>query len=139
MGVLYSLSPSKGSGSVCGFRQLDCRCLHKQRRRYGLSTDLDNCRRASDLSTNAEYSNKGSSHNENFELGGGFAVPHSLAPVQTEWMLNSSVISELWMEFGKPQVDLFATCLNHQLPLYMSPCPDPRALAIDERSINTSQ
>ena len=32
---------------------------------------------------------------------------------------------------GRPLIDLFATQFNHKLPLYMSPIPDPRAVAVD--------
>ena len=33
-------------------------------------------------------------------------------------------------------LDLFATHLNHKLPLYMSPVPDPNAWDIDALNIN---
>ena len=35
-----------------------------------------------------------------------------------------------------PHVDLFATRINHKLPLYVSPVPDNQALAIDVLSMN---
>ena len=35
-----------------------------------------------------------------------------------------------------PHVDLFATHLNHKLPLYVSPIPDPKAWGIDALNIN---
>ena len=35
-----------------------------------------------------------------------------------------------------PHVDLFATHLNHKLPLYVSPIPDPKAWDIDALNIN---
>ena len=35
-----------------------------------------------------------------------------------------------------PHVDLFATHLNHKLPLYISPVPDPKAWDIDALNIN---
>ena len=37
-----------------------------------------------------------------------------------------------------PHVDLFATRLNHKLPLYVSPVPDQNAWDIDARNINWS-
>ena len=37
-----------------------------------------------------------------------------------------------------PHVDLFATRLNHKVPLYVSPVPDPNALDIDALNINWS-
>ena len=36
----------------------------------------------------------------------------------------------------KPHVDLFTTHLNHNLPLYVSPVPDPTAWDIDAWNIN---
>ena len=36
----------------------------------------------------------------------------------------------------KPHVDLFTTHLNHNLPLYVSPVPDPTAWDIDALNIN---
>ena len=35
-----------------------------------------------------------------------------------------------------PNIDLFATRLNHRLPLYVSPIPDQKALSIDALSMN---
>ena len=54
----------------------------------------------------------------------------------TEWTLHPDVfkmITDLW---ESPMVDLFATRLNHQLPVYVSPVPDPRAMAIDALAIS---
>ena len=39
-------------------------------------------------------------------------------------------------EPGDAGLDLFATCLNNQLPVYVSPCPDPQALALDALSLD---
>ena len=39
-------------------------------------------------------------------------------------------------ELGEPGIDLFATCLNHKLPVYVSHCPDPKALALDALSLD---
>ena len=49
----------------------------------------------------------------------------------TEWTLNKQVCHQLWRLWGQPLIDLFATRLNHRLPLYMSPHIDPQALAVD--------
>ena len=37
---------------------------------------------------------------------------------RTEWQLDKSVFKKLLAIFGKPEVDMFASRLNHQLPLY---------------------
>ena len=47
--------------------------------------------------------------------------------VGSEWTLHPEVCRLVFKVWGAPQVDLFATALSHQLPLYVSPLPDPRA------------
>ena len=42
-----------------------------------------------------------------------------------EWMIPHSVFEKLVKAFGLPDIDLFATRLNHQLPTYVSWLPDP--------------
>ena len=49
----------------------------------------------------------------------------------TEWTLHPEVCLGIWRLWGRPQVDLFATSLTKRLPIYMSPHPDPQALATD--------
>ena len=44
--------------------------------------------------------------------------------------------SNICQKWFTPHVDLFATHLNHKLPLYMSPVPDPNARDIDALNIN---
>ena len=39
-------------------------------------------------------------------------------------------------KLGAAGLDLFATCLNNQLPVYVSPCLDPQALAVDALSLD---
>ena len=36
----------------------------------------------------------------------------------------------------QPQIDLFATRFNNKLPLFVSPVPDPLALAVNARSLS---
>ena len=49
----------------------------------------------------------------------------------TEWYLHPSVFRALTREWGIPLLDLFATRWNHKLPLFVSPVPDPSAMAVD--------
>ena len=58
--------------------------------------------------------------------------------LNTEWSLSQEVLHPVWTHWFRPQVDLFATKFNHRLPLYVSPVPDPHALATDALSINWS-
>ena len=50
----------------------------------------------------------------------------------TEWSLHPQICQK-WFT---PHVDLFATHLNHKLPLYVSPVPDPKAWDIDALNLN---
>ena len=54
----------------------------------------------------------------------------------TEWSLHPQVFKQIFQKWSTPHVDLFATHLNHKLPLYVSPIPDPRAWDIDALNIN---
>ena len=59
--------------------------------------------------------------------------PKNLA---TEWSLHPQVFKQIYQKWFTPHVDLFATHLNHKLPLYISPVPDPKAWDIDALNIN---
>ena len=54
----------------------------------------------------------------------------------TEWSLHPQVFKRICQKWFTPHVDLFATHLNHKLPLYVSPVPDPKAWDIDALNIN---
>ena len=46
-------------------------------------------------------------------------------------MLDGICFRELCDKYGEPHIDLFASRINHQLPVYMSLHPDAQAHAID--------
>ena len=54
----------------------------------------------------------------------------------TEWSLHPQLLERLWGVWEKPLVDLFATKHNKKLSLYVSPVPDPMAMAVDALSID---
>ena len=54
----------------------------------------------------------------------------------TEWSLHPQVFKQICQKWFTPHVDLFATHLNHKLPLYVSPVPDPKAWDIDALNID---
>ena len=54
----------------------------------------------------------------------------------TEWSLHPQVFKQICQKWFTPHVDLFDTHLNHKLPLYISPVPDPKAWDIDALNIN---
>lgn len=49
----------------------------------------------------------------------------------TEWALNEEVFEMLVQCWGRPELDLFASRLNHKLPKYVAWRPDPHAFHID--------
>ena len=55
-------------------------------------------------------------------------------PVTTEWVLNCPVFRAVTQKWGEPGIDLFATRLNKQLLIYVSPFPDPQAFDTDALS-----
>ena len=54
----------------------------------------------------------------------------------TEWSLHPQVFKQICQRWFTPHVDLFATYLNHKLPLYVSHSPYPKAWDIDALNIN---
>ena len=54
----------------------------------------------------------------------------------TEWSLHPQIFKQICHKWFTPHVDLFATHLNHKLPLYVSPIPDPKAWDIDGLNIH---
>ena len=53
----------------------------------------------------------------------------------TEWEINSVLLEPVFLEWGTPQVDLFATFSNRKIDQFVSPYPDHRALHVDALSI----
>ena len=49
----------------------------------------------------------------------------------SNWKLNPKIFSQIVKIRGIPQIDLFASRLNNQLPKYMSWHPDPGSCAVD--------
>ena len=55
-------------------------------------------------------------------------------PIPTEWSLHPEIVKRIFRVWGTPEVDMFATLSNSHLPRFMSPVPEPRALAVDALS-----
>ena len=53
----------------------------------------------------------------------------------TEWSLHPQVFHKICQVWHTPNLDMFATALNHKLPVYVSPTPDPEAWEVDALSI----
>ena len=56
-----------------------------------------------------------------------------------EWTLDKQLFANIQKCYYKPQVDIFASRLNHQLPLYLARRPDPGAMAVDAFTMDWSQ
>lgn len=54
----------------------------------------------------------------------------------TEWSLNNQVTQSLFQIWGDPQIDLFASVLNHKAPMFCSWQPHFKAIATDALSIS---
>ena len=52
-------------------------------------------------------------------------------PILTDWSLHPKIVKRIFRVWGTPEVDMFSTLLNSHLPRFMSPIPEPRALAVD--------
>ena len=53
-----------------------------------------------------------------------------------EWMLHPEIFAKVTAKFGKPDIDFFASRLNHQVPTCVSWEPDPGAMALDAFSLD---
>ena len=51
-----------------------------------------------------------------------------------EWFLHPEIVQRIFRVWGRPEIDMFATVSNSHLPWFMSPIPEPRALAVDALS-----
>ena len=56
-----------------------------------------------------------------------------------EWRINKKSFQKIVHQFGTPEIDLFASRLNAQLPRYISWLPDPKAESIDAFSVDWKQ
>ena len=55
--------------------------------------------------------------------------------MEAEWSLQDVVFRRLQSLFPEMRIDLFATYANRKLPVFVSPSPEPRAMAVDAFSI----
>ena len=61
-------------------------------------------------------------------------LSHPNQPIPTEWSLHREIVNRIFGFWRTPVVDMFATASNSHLPWFMSPIPEPRALAVDALS-----
>ena len=77
---------------------------------------------------------KSQTHSRVSECDGRPSVQVKLSAVNR--MVTASAGIQICQKWFTPHVDLFATRLNHKLPLYVSPVPDPNAWDKDALNIN---
>ena len=53
-----------------------------------------------------------------------------------EWVLDMNIFQDIVCRFGKPDIDLFTSRLNHKLKKYISFRSDPNAMAVNAFSIS---
>ena len=120
--------PEPNSSSCNG--QLYSGSLHKQTRRNSLSRDVRSPVEDHDMVSPLSHNIKSQTHSRVSECDG-------RPPVQVQpSAVNRMVTASTGVQTDLPEVDLFATHLNHKLPLYVSPIPDPKAWDIDALNIN---
>ena len=80
---------------------------------------------------------KSQTHSRVCECDGRPSVHVEPSPVN-RMVTASTGFKQICLKWFTPHVDLFATCLNHKVPLYVSPVPDQNAWDIDALNINWS-
>ena len=61
-------------------------------------------------------------------------LSHPNQPISTEWSLHPKIVKRIFGLWGTPKVDMLVTMSNSHLPWFMSPIPEPQALAVDALS-----
>ena len=114
-------------------RQLNSGSLHQQTRWNSLSRDVCSPVEDYDLVPSLPHNIESQAHPRVPECDGRPAVQVQPSAV------NRMVSASAGVQTDLPEVvhtSLFATHLNHKLPLYVSPVPDPKAWDIDALNIN---
>ena len=125
--------PEPNSASCNG--QLNSGSLHKQTRRNSLSRDVRSSVEDHDMCHHYHITLKARHIPECLNVMADL-LSRSNQMQSTEWSLHPQVFKQICQKWFTPHVDLFATHLNHKLPLYVSPVPDPSAWDIDALNLN---
>ena len=114
--------PEPNSASCNG--QLNSGSLHKQTRRNSLGGDVRSPVEDHDMVSSLSHNIKSQTHSRVSECDG--RPPVRVEPSAVNRMVTASAgVQTDLSKWFTPHVDLFATHLNHKLPLYVSPVPDP--------------
>ena len=126
--------PVSKPNSVGCYGQLNSSSLHKQTRSNPLGRDVRSLVENHDLVPSLPDNLKTQTHSRVFECD----LSRSNQVQSTEWSLHPQVFKQICQKWFTPHVDLFATRLNHKVPLYVSPVPDQNAWDINALNINWS-
>ena len=122
-----------GSDSPGCIKQLHCSVLHQQAGLNMVNTAMQTDQEATPHVSGQPNSTLGTTHPQEIErLADILSRPSQMSG--TVWSLHPSVIRA--QEWGIPLLDLFAMRWNHKLPLFVSPVPDPSAMAVDALSMS---
>ena len=115
------------------YGQLDSSFVYQQTRRdtfpYLVAVDS----RASPLVRGSEHNSPSKTYPRLSERDS--RPPISSEPANTNRVVPTpEIVRRIFRVWGTPEVDMFATLSNSHLPRFMSPIPEPRALAVDALS-----
>ena len=127
-GLVSKPNSSSGNG------QLNSGSLHKQTRRNSLRGDVCTPVEDHDMVPSLSHNIESQTHSRCLNVMADLSRSNQVQ--STEWSLHPQVFKQIYHKWFTPHVDLFATHLNHKLPLYVSPIPDPKAWDIDALNIN---
>ena len=117
------------------YGQLNSSSLHKQTRRNPLGRDVCSLVENHDLWPSLQNICKSQAYSRVPECDGRPTVQVEPSPINR--MINASAGMQTDLsKWFTPHIDLFATCLNHKIPLYISPVPDQNAWDLDALNIN---
>ena len=123
--------------SVGCYGQLNSSSLHKQTRRNPLGRDEWSPVEDHDMVPSLPDNLKSQTHSRVSECDGRPSVQVKPSPVN-RILTASPGVQTICHKWFTPHVDLFATRLNHKVPLYISPVPDQNAWDIDALNRNWS-
>ena len=134
--------PSKFQGPVSKPNSVGCNGqlnsggLHKQTRRKSLGRDVYSPVEDHDLVPSLPDNRESQTHPRVSECDGRSSVQVEPSAVNRMVTASTGVETDLSKVVHPSCRDLFATRLNHKLPLYVSPVPDPNSWNIDALNIN---
>ena len=124
-----------GSDSPGYVRQLLCSVLHQQAGLNKFNTAVQTDQEATPHVSGPPDSTPGLTHPQEIER----PCKYSVTPFpDVRYRMVSTSICVLIIDTGMgiPLLDMFATRWNHKLPPFVSPVPDPSAMAVDALSMS---